>query len=80
MEKKGDTKVNLKKSQKQLENRQAKTLLKKKKKVIRIGLIITLILFIIVTLIIINSDEPFSNYNSLFDYLFKMICLFLNLL
>lgn len=73
-------KVNLVKTQEQLDKRQARTLLRKKKKVIRIGLIATLLFFIIITLTIVDSGESFSDYNSLFDYLFKLICLFLNLL
>lgn len=80
MEKKGDTKVNLTKSEKQKENRQAKTLLKKKKKVIRIGLIATLLLFIVVSIFILEAGNSFTDYNLLFDYIFKLICLFLNLL
>lgn len=80
MEKKGDTKVNLTKSEKQKENRQVKTLLKKKKKVIRIGLMATLLLFIVASIFILKTGDSFTDYNSLFDYIFKLICLFLNLL
>lgn len=80
MEKKGDTKVNLTKSEKQKENRQVKTLLKKKKKVIRIGLMATLLLFIVASTFILETGNSFTDYNSLFDYIFKLICLFLNFL
>lgn len=80
MQKQGDTKVDLKKTKKQQASRTAKTLLKKNKKLIRFGLTASIFLFIVVSLIIVNTNDSISDYDTFFDYLFKLICLFLNLL
>lgn len=80
MQKQGDSKVNLKKSKKQQESREAKTLLRKNKKIIRTCLLASLFLFILVSLIIVGSGGSISDYNQFLDYIFKLITLFLNVL
>lgn len=80
MQKQGDTKVDLRKSKKQQESREAKTLLKKNKKIIRTCLLASLFLFILVSLIIVGSGGSISDYNQFLDYIFKLITLFLNVL
>lgn len=73
-------KVNLKKSEKQLEARHNRLLQTKKKRVIRIILIAVVFLFILFCIVILFTGHSFSEYNMFFDYIFKLICVILNVL
>lgn len=73
-------KVNLKKSEEQLEVKQSRLLQKKKKKVIRVVLISTVFLFCVISMILITTGSAISEYNMFFDYIFKLICVLLNAL
>ena len=80
VEVKNKKKVNLRKSEEQLEAKQSRLLQKKKKKVIRIVLISTVFLFCVISMILIATGSVISEYNMFFDYIFKLICVLLNAL
>lgn len=77
---KNKKKVNLRKSEEQLEAKQSRLLQKKKQKVIRIVLISTVFLFCVISMILIATGSVISEYNMFFDYIFKLICVLLNAL
>lgn len=77
---KNKKKVNLRKSEEQLEARHKRFLQTKKKKVIRIILLATMFLFVLMCIVLIVTGNSFSEYNVFFDYIFKLICVILNVL
>lgn len=77
---KSKNKVNLKKSEEQLEAKHKRELQTKKKKVIRITLITVMILFVLMCIVLIVTGNSFTEYNMFFDYIFKLICVILNVL
>ena len=80
IEVKNKNKVNLRKSEEQLEARHKRLLQTKKKKVIRIILLATMFLFVLMCIVLIATGNSFSEYNVFFDYIFKLICVILNVL
>ena len=74
------TKVNLEKSEQQLEAKHKRLMQVKKKNVIRIVLITVVFLFVLTCIVIIVTGHSFSEYNVFFDYIFKLICVILNVL
>ena len=74
------TKVNLEKSEQQLEAKHKRLMQVKKKNVIRIVLITVVFLFVLTCIVIIVTGNSFSEYNVFFDYIFKLICVILNVL
>lgn len=73
-------KVNLKKSEEQLEARHKRLMQAKKNSVIRMVLITAVFLFVLTCIVIIVTGNSFSEYNIFFDYVFKLICVILNVL
>lgn len=77
---KNKKRVNLRKSEEQLEAKHKRQLQAKKKRVVRIALIAAMMLFILMCIILIVTGNSFAEYNIFFDYIFKLICVILNVL